>query len=333
MQALTPADLQAIDSETAFEKAVFHTFQYQYEHCDVYRSYCDLINRNPSSVNCLKKLPYLPVSLFKSRSVITGNEPIQTVFRSSGTTASTPAQHFVSDLNLYEWSFRKAFANDYGAIEDFVVLALLPSYLERQDASLVYMVSDMIAKSGKKESGFYLNEWEALAEQLQHLEAQGQKTLLIGVSFALLDFGSRFPQQLHHTTVMETGGRKGRKKELVRSELHRELQKTFGTSSIHSEYGMTEMLSQAYAQKEGLFSAPSWMDISIRDTTDPFYNLALGQIGGINVIDLANQNSCAFLATQDLGKKHDNKRFEVLGRFDTAEIRGCNLMAGDASQS
>lgn len=333
MQALTTADLQAIDSEAAFEKAVFHTFRYQYEYCDVYRSYCDLINRNPSSVNSLKTLPYLPISLFKSRSVITGSASPQTVFRSSGTTASTPAKHFVSDLKLYEWSFRKAFANDYGSIEDFVVLALLPSYLERQDASLVYMVSDMIAQSRKKESGFYLNEWDALSEQLQRLEAKGQKTLLIGVSFALLDFGSRYPQQLFHTTVMETGGMKGRKKELVRSELHRELKRIFGTSNIHSEYGMTEMLSQAYAQKEGLFSAPPWMHVSIRDTTDPFQNIPLGQSGGINIIDLANQNSCAFLATQDLGKKHGTNRFEVLGRFDTAEIRGCNLMVGDANQS
>ena len=331
MKKLSPSDLQAIDNPIAFEKAALHTFRNQYDHCAPYRAYCDLINQNPSTVHSVAELPFLPISLFTQRKIITGNPAIQTVFRSSGTTGQKPAQHHISDLTLYEWSFRKTFEECYGAVDDYVILALLPSYLERQDASLVYMVSDLIARSNKKESGFYLDEFEGLSQKLKKLEAQNQKTLLIGVSFALMDFCTRYPQQLQQTQVMETGGMKGRKKEWVRSELHAYLEKGFGCSSIHSEYGMTELLSQAYAKKKGLFFCPAWMQVEIRDSTDPFQILPEGQTGGLNIIDLANQNSCAFLATQDLGRKYSNGGFEVLGRFDAAEIRGCNLMVGAAN--
>lgn len=331
MQSLSISDLEAIHSKDTFKEAAFHTFEYQYENCAVYRAYCDLINQPVGSISKLEDIPCLPISFFKNREIKCGAKPTATVFRSSGTTATQTSQHFISDLKLYEWSFRTAFKRLYGRIEEYVVLALLPSYLERKDSSLVYMVADMIEKSQQKESGFYLHDFEALSTQLQALESRGQKTLLIGVSFALLDFASLYPQQLEHTLVMETGGMKGRKKEMIRTELHHNLASQLGTACIHSEYGMTELLSQAYCNEIGLFIPPPWMKVFIRDTSDPFSLVAAGQTGGLNIMDLANQDSCAFLATQDLGKKYDSGYFEVLGRFDAAEIRGCNLMVGETS--
>ena len=331
MQPLSISDLEAIQTKSAFKDAAFHTFEYQYENCDVYRAYCDLINQPTGTITKLENIPYLPISLFQNREIICGTQPTTTIFRSSGTTANQTSQHFVSDLNLYEWSFRTAFKYIYGAIEEYVVLALLPSYLERKDASLVYMVADMIEQSQQKESGFYLHDFEPLSIQLKELEARGQKTLLIGVSFALLDFATLYPQQLQHTLVMETGGMKGRKKEMIRAELHDILKSQLGTPFIHSEYGMTELLSQAYCNEIGLFIPPPWMQVFIRDTSDPFSLAPTGQTGGLNIMDLANQHSCAFLATQDLGKRYDTGYFEVLGRFDAAEIRGCNLMVGETS--
>jgi hypothetical protein len=247
-------------------------------------------------------------------------------FLSSGTTGSIQSKHLVKDLNWYDWSFREAFDYFYGPIEDYVVLALLPSYLERDGSSLIYMADDFIKRSKHKESGFYLNNRKELVENLNELEKSGKKTLLLGVSFALLDLVEEHPFSLKHTIVMETGGMKGRRKEMIRKELHQVLASGFGVEHIHSEYGMTELLSQAYSKGKGIFQCPPWMKIKIRDTEDALTLLPTGKSGGINIIDLANRYSCSFLATQDLGRCIDEKNFEVLGRFDNSDIRGCNLL-------
>ncbi len=236
------------------------------------------------------------------------------------------SKHLVTDVSLYEESYRRGFAEFYGNIEDYVVLALLPSYLEREGSSLIYMVKDLIELSNQADSGFYLNDHDALITKLVELDNQGQNVILFGVTFALLDLIEKLPFQLQHTIIMETGGMKGRRKEMIREELHEQLCQGFGVSAIHSEYGMTELLSQAYSLGNGVFECPSWMQILIRDTEDALTYIDNGKTGGINVIDLANINSCSFIATQDLGKKNPNNSFEVLGRFDNSDIRGCNLM-------
>lgn len=316
------ADPSGID----FDQFVWETFRRQYAQNAVYRSYCDLVHKDPDRVDQIADLPFLPIEFFKTKRVVSEGLPTDFYFTSSGTTASTVSKHFVPNLQLYQASFRSCFQQFYGDISRYAVLALLPAYLERTGSSLVYMVSDWIEQSQHTASGFYLDDYAALAEQLASLEKQQQPTLLIGVSFALLDFGARFPLSLKHTIIMETGGMKGRRKEMVREELHRDLKKYFGVSEIHSEYGMTELLSQAYAPNHGRFKTPPWMRVLARDNSDPFALAAAGQIGGLNIIDLANQDSCAFIATQDLGRVYPSGEFEVLGRFDEAEIRGCNLM-------
>jgi hypothetical protein len=282
--------------------------------------------KHPSDVQKLEDIPFLPIEFFKIHEVVSSAKDIQQTFTSSGTSGSVVSQHHVADLNLYKTSFQNGFAHFYGYIEDYTILALLPSYLEREGSSLVYMVEDMIQESKQPKSGFYLDDLDALKQTLLELEASGQKTLLIGVSYALLDLIEFHQFELKHTLVMETGGMKGRRKELIKSELHALLKKGFGVETIHSEYGMTELLSQAYSIRDGLFSTPPWMQILIRDPEDPFKILKEGKSGGINVIDLANINSCAFIATQDLGKMNKNGFFELLGRFDQSDIRGCNLM-------
>ena len=257
--------------------------------------------------------------------VSTIDEP-QAIFTSSGTTGSITSRHLVTDVSLYEQSYRQAFSQFYGNIEDYTVLALLPSYLERQGSSLIHMVEDLIQLSNNSNSGFYLNDYDALVSKLLEQERDNKNVLLIGVTFALLDLIEKQNFKLENTIIMETGGMKGRRKEMIREELHEILTKGFGVKSIHSEYGMTELLSQAYSLGNGIFECPSWMQIHIRDTEDALTYISNGKTGGINVIDLANINSCSFIATQDLGKKYDNGSFEVLGRFDNSDIRGCNLM-------
>ena len=237
-----------------------------------------------------------------------------------------PSLHYYRNLDDYQMSFRKGFDYFFGAIQDYVVLALLPSYLEREGSSLIYMANDMIQNSQYSESGFYLNQWDALKERINQLEENGQQTLLLGVSFALLDLVERYSFNLRHTLVMETGGMKGRRKEMTRLELHSRLKKGFGVTQIYSEYGMTELLSQAYSMGEGIFECPPWMCIWARESQDPFSSVPLGQSGGLNIIDLANRDSCSFIATDDLGKVYSHSRFEVQGRLDSSEIRGCNLM-------
>ena len=315
-----------ITNDQEFETCALEVFRYQFEHNNVYRSYCDLLYKHPSSVKSIQDIPFLPIQFFKSHEVQTKQLPVAKIFTSSGTTGSVTSKHYVSDISVYEQSFRQGFKHFYGNIEDYVVLALLPSYLEREGSSLIYMADDMIKQSKQPESGFYLDELEVLATVLRQLEAEERKVLLIGVSFALLDLIEQHQFNLKHTIVMETGGMKGRRKEMIRTELHAILCKGFGVTQIHSEYGMTELLSQGYSKGNGVFECPPWMKVLIRDTEDPLSILNGNKGGGLNIIDLANINSCAFIATQDLGKLRPDNSFEVIGRFDHSDVRGCNLM-------
>ncbi|MEN8879457.1 MAG: acyl transferase, partial [Polaribacter sp.] len=318
--------LFSIQSEKQFTKNALHVFKHQFKNNKVYRSFCDLLYVHPSDVIKVEDIPFLPIQFFKTRNVLSSTEEIQQEFTSSGTTGSITSKHLVTDVALYEESYLTGFHHFYGNIQDYVVLALLPSYLERKGSSLVYMVNDLIQKSKNAESGFYLNNLDDLAQKLIKLDKSGQKILLIGVSFALLDLVEKYHFNLKNTTIMETGGMKGRRKELIRSELHAILSKGFAVKEIHSEYGMTELLSQGYSKGNGIFETPPWMKVLTRDTEDALTILDKGKTGGINVIDLANYNSCSFIATQDLGKAYNNNTFEIIGRFDNSDIRGCNLM-------
>jgi phenylacetate-coenzyme A ligase PaaK-like adenylate-forming protein len=315
-----------IQNKQEFKALSLAVFKHQFKNNKVYRSFCDLLFVHPSSISTIEEIPFLPIQFFKSRKVLSSLEEIQETFTSSGTTGSITSKHLVTNINLYKESYLKGFAHFYGNIEEYTVLALLPNYLEREGSSLVFMVADLIEKSKKAESGFYLDNMQELAEKLIGLDKNGQKTLLIGVSFALLDLIEIQKFNLKNTIIMETGGMKGRRKELVREELHTILQNGFGVTEIHSEYGMTELLSQGYSKGNGVFETPPWMKILTRDTEDALSINASGKNGGINVIDLANYNSCSFIATQDLGKVYENETFEIIGRFDNSDIRGCNLM-------
>ena len=319
-------DIFTISSKKQFEKITLQVFRFQYENNLVYREFCDFLKTDVQKVKSLAQIPFLPIQFFKSHTVVSNENPIQKTFSSSGTSGLATSKHFVTDVSLYEESYRKGFSQFYGNIEDYVVLALLPSYLEREGSSLIYMVEDLIQMTNNPESGFYLHNHEELIEKLTRLDNSGQNVILIGVTYALLDLIEKHPFQLKNTIIMETGGMKGKRKEKIREELHERLCQGFGVKSIHSEYGMTELLSQAYSLGNGVFECPSWMQILIRDTEDALTYVSEGKSGGINVIDLANINSCSFIATQDLGKKNPNNSFEVLGRFDNSEIRGCNLM-------
>ena len=318
--------IPAIQSKDEFESKALDVFRFQIKNNPIYNEFCHYLGRSSSSVKKLQQIPFLPIHFFKSKKVVTTNAKAQTVFSSSGTTGQAISKHYITDIKLYEQSYTKGFQHFYGDVGQYCIVALLPSYLERSGSSLIYMVNDLIEKSKHPESGFYLKEIERLIDTLTVLDATGKKVLLIGVSFALLDLVEKYPLQLKNTIVMETGGMKGRRKELIRTELHDLLKKGFGVETIHSEYGMTELLSQAYSKGNGIFKTPPWMKIMIRDTENPLGLLPHGKAGGINVIDLANINSCSFIATQDLGKKYDDGSFEILGRFDHSDVRGCNLM-------
>ncbi len=315
-----------IKTEAEFEALALDVFKFQFENNKVYRSFCDLLYKHPSDVKTITDIPFLPIEFFKTRKVICSHQNSEIVFTSSGTTGSVTSKHYVTNPEIYKESFRKGFTQFYGAIEDYTILALLPSYLEREGSSLVYMVNDLIAQSKSPDSGFYLNNLSELREALLRLDSEGKKVLLIGVSFALLDLVEAETFQLKNTIVMETGGMKGRRQELIRTELHDTLKNGFGVNTIHSEYGMTELLSQAYSKGNGVFEYPPWMSILTRDTEDPLTLQSSGKAGGINVIDLANINSCSFIATQDLGRVYPDNSFEIIGRFDNSDIRGCNLM-------
>ncbi|MDD3003439.1 acyl transferase [Flavobacterium sp.] len=323
---ITSTDIFSISSSKQFEKIALKVFRFQYDNNAVYRQFCDLMQQDKQTVKSLSQIPFLPIQFFKSHEVVSNTNLPETIFTSSGTTGAVTSRHIITDINWYEQSYRLAFSQFYGNIEDYTILALLPSYLERQGSSLIHMVEDLIQLSNNPDSGFYLNNYEALVAKLLAQEQQGKNVLLIGVTFALLDLIEQQKFKLENTIIMETGGMKGRRTEMIREELHQKLTEGFGVKSIHSEYGMTELLSQAYSFGAGIFECPSWMQIHIRDTEDPLTYISNGKTGGINVIDLANINSCSFIATQDLGKKYDNGSFEVLGRFDNSDIRGCNLM-------
>jgi len=323
---ITATDIFTISSKKAFEKTTLKVFRHQYDNNTVYRDFCTFLGRDKQNVKIIKDIPFLPIQFFKTHEVVSSTAPVQETFTSSGTTGAITSRHLVTDIHYYEQSFRQAFTQFYGNIEDYAVLALLPSYLERDGSSLIYMVKDLIEGSNNPDSGFYLHNYDALIQKLVTLDNSGQNVLLIGVTYALLDLIEKQNFQLKNTIVMETGGMKGRRREMIREELHEVLCNGFGISKVHSEYGMTELLSQAYSLGDGIFECPPYMDILIRDTEDALTYVDYGKTGGINVIDLANINSCSFIATQDLGKKYTNQSFEVLGRFDNSDIRGCNLM-------
>ena len=323
---INPQDIFTITTQKQFEKVALKVFRFQYENNLVYQEFCNFLKVNVQTVKSLQQIPFLPIKFFKSHEVVSNTDNIQETFTSSGTTGMITSKHLITDVSLYEESYRNAFSEFYGNIEDYVILALLPSYLERSSSSLIYMVKDLIELSNNENSGFYLNNYDELIAQLVKLDNAGQNVILIGVTYALLDLIEKQNFHLKNTIIMETGGMKGKRKEMIREELHKILCDGFGVSTIHSEYGMTELLSQSYSLGNGIFECPAWMQILIRDTEDALTYVNNGKTGGINVIDLANINSCSFIATQDLGKKQPNNSFEVLGRFDNSDIRGCNLM-------
>ena len=314
--------LQSINTAN-FEQRALELFRYQYQNTKIYREYCTHIHRTPEQVNKLTDIPFLPISFFKSHEVLAQNEVAQVLFESSGTTGMIPSRHFIAHPEYYETAFRKGFQEHYGCPGDYIILGLLPSYLERKHSSLVYMVQDLIRSSDHALGGFYLNEWEEIAKILQ--QPQDRKIFLIGVTFALLDFAEAYPMDLSPHIVMETGGMKGRREEWTRMEVHQYLAKQWNLSAVHSEYGMSEMLSQAYSKGSGIFKCTESMRILLRDESDPLETYTAGS-GCVNVIDLANIDSCAFIATEDIGKVAADGSFEILGRRDTAALRGCSLM-------
>jgi hypothetical protein len=320
-----------VNNREAFARTALDIFAFQFEYNEVYQTYCTALRRTPDKVQKLEDIPFLPASFFKSKEVevsLSGKAGKEeaVVFFSSATASSIPSKHIVGDAAIYRESFRRAFSVFYGDIRDYCILALLPSYLERSGSSLVYMADDMIRLSGSADSGFYLHNHSGLHDKLVRLEEQGRKTLLLGVTYALLDFAAEHPKRLKHTIVMETGGMKGRRKELPRGEVHRILKEAFGLPSVHSEYGMTELVSQAYSGGNGIFRAPAWMRVLARDRYDPLKCGLVNESGGINIIDLANINSCSFIATDDAGIVRHDGSFEITGRLEYSDARGCNLM-------
>ncbi len=316
----------SIADKQQFEQAALQVFGYQAAANPVYAQFINGLGITAAEVRHIGQIPFMPVEFFKSHAIITDHQTPTVTFTSSGTTGIVTSRHPVADVSWYENSFRKAFELFYGPVTGYCVLALLPSYLEREGSSLIYMAADLIQQSGHADSGFYLYNHEDLYQQLLKQQQAGQPTLLIGVTFALLDFTEQYQLQFPELVVMETGGMKGRRHEMIREELHTLLNAGFGTRAIHSEYGMTELLSQAYSKGEGIFNCPPWMKIITRDTNDPLQLLGTQATGGVNIIDLANINSCSFIATQDLGRVYADGSFEILGRFDNADIRGCNLL-------
>jgi phenylacetate-coenzyme A ligase PaaK-like adenylate-forming protein len=314
-------------SAASFEGMALGIFGYQHANNPLYRAYCDALRVDARKITTCRQIPFLPISFFKTHRVVTG-EARETglVFESSGTTGETPSRHYIADAGLYESSLLGGFEQFYGRPEQYAILALLPSYLERKNASLVHMARVLMEKSGHTANGFYINEWQQLSDTLKQLEQAGQKTLLLGVTFALLDFAAAMPMPLRNTIVMETGGMKGRREEMTRKAVHDELKERFGLQQVHSEYGMTELLSQAYAPADGLFSCTNTMRVMVRDMNDPLDVTEAGA-GCLNIIDLANINSCSFIATDDIGKIYADGTFEVLGRMDHSALRGCSLMA------
>lgn len=315
-----------IHSEAQFEALALKIFRFQYRNNPLYHRFVESLSVSPAHINHVNQVPFLPIEFFKSHLVQTGSFHPEAVFSSSGTTGMVTSKHYVKDLMIYQESMLAGFKRFFGKPSDYVILALLPSYLEREGSSLVYMSEKLIKMSKDNRSGFYLHDYQKLSQLLSQLKKQNQKTLLIGVTYALLDLAEQYPIHFPELILMETGGMKGKRKELVREALHEQLKQAFGVPQVYSEYGMTELLSQAYSKGDGIFSTPPWMKIFIRDVNDPLSLVAHGKSGGINVVDLANLYSCSFIATQDLGKKISSDEFEILGRFDNSDVRGCNLL-------
>jgi len=313
-------------TDAAFPELALEVFRHQYTHHGVYRAYVKAIGANAKKVESPEQIPFLPIRFFKSHEIKTGSFVAETVFESSGTTGTINSRHFIKNIAWYEQVFTKIFQQFYGDIENWCIIGLLPSYLERKNSSLVHMVNRLVEKTANLHSGFYMYDFDQLAEVLFELEKNDQPVLLIGVSFALLDFAERKKLSLRNAVIMETGGMKGRREELIRDEMHRVLKRSFGVSTIHSEYGMTELLSQAYSRGEGIFNCPPWMKMLVRDDEDPFSVNTQGS-GAINIIDLANIYSCSFIATDDVGKIYPDGGFEILGRMDGSDLRGCSLLA------
>ena len=310
------------DNKISFEKRALRLFKEQSQKCLPYNQYLKLLKTDVESISSLAEIPFLPIQFFKTHSIIAKGKKPAIRFSSSGTTGMERSQHLVADLSLYEYSFRTAFELFYGDIEKYRFIALLPSYLEREGSSLIYMCEDLIKRSKHPQSGFYLNNLDELSEIIK----EDKPTILLGVTYALLDLAKLGPFQLNNTIIMETGGMKGKRKEMLKDELHQTLSNAYGVDLIHSEYGMTELLSQAYSKGNGRFSTSHWMRVFSRDIEDPFSLTNNGKTGGLNIIDLANIHSCAFIATQDLGRVYTDQTFEVLGRFEQSDIRGCNLL-------
>ena len=324
--SLITADTLGHLSPSGFESEALKVFQYQHRYNALYRQFCDALRVNADNVKNVLNIPFLPVSFFKTHTIKTGDwDKAALIFESSGTTKDTPAKHYVKDETIYEASLLNGFKEFYGDPADYAILALLPSYLERGNASLVHMAKVLIEQSGHADNGFYINEWQQLHDVIERLEAQGQKILLLGVTFALLDFAEAYPMKLQHTIVMETGGMKGRREEMTRAEVHAYLKQQWQLNEVHSEYGMTELLSQAYAVKDGIFKPTSTMQVFVRDINDPL-DVSVNGTGCLNVVDLANVYSCSFIATDDIGTIAEDGTFEVLGRVDHSALRGCNLM-------
>ena len=313
-----------IKSNSEFEKLCLKIFDFQFKNNLVYREYAKIIlkQKNPKNIN---EIPFLPIEFFKTEQIICKGQKIEEIFLSSGTT-KIQSKHLISDLKIYEKSFQKSFYQFYGNISEYCILSLLPNYRDRESSSLIYMVDNLIKNSNNSKSGFYLNNYKGLSKILRELENEKQKTLLIGVSNALLDLSEKFPQKLEHTIIMETGGTKGNQREMIKEELHTILKNAFSINKIHSEYGMTELLSQSYSKGDNVFKSPPWKKVLIRDLKDPLTIIGNNKTGGINIIDLANIYSCPFIATQDLGKTFNDDSFSVLGRFTNADVRGCNLL-------
>jgi len=328
MPSIVPllSKIWSINSDNDFNTTALKVFYFQYESNIVYREWVDSLNIEISKIQYYTDIPFLPISLYKTHKIKSFSEEEEIVFSSSGTTGMTTSKHYVKDLNIYRDSYRKGFEYFYGDIENYTILALLPSYLEREGSSLIYMVEDLISLSKNDKSGFYLYNYNELFTVLNELKNSKKKVILLGVSFALLEFAEKYQIDFPELIVMETGGMKGKRKELLREELHSILCSSFGVNKIHSEYGMTELLSQAYSKGNSVFNTPPWMKILIRDTNDPLSLQSDNKSGGINVIDLSNIYSCSFIATQDLGKVLTDNSFEILGRFDNTDIRGCNLL-------
>lgn len=316
----------SISNERQFEEVALEIFRFQAKNCAIYKEFINGLSISPGGINALRQIPFLPIEFFKSHPILSSTARPEITFTSSGTTGMITSSHFVTDVSWYTESFRRAFGLFYGDIEKYTILALLPAYLERAGSSLVYMADDLIKQSKNPDSGFFLYNHEELFQLLKKQQTAHQPVILIGVTFALLDFIEKYQLNFPELIVMETGGMKGRRKEMIREELHQLLCAGFGVPAIHSEYGMTELLSQAYSKGGGIFNCPPWMKILTRDTNDPMTMLGQNKAGGINIIDLANINSCSFIATQDLGKVYEDGSFEVLGRFDNSDIRGCNLL-------